>query len=562
MSIRILPEHVVNKIAAGEVIERPASVVKELIENSIDAGADEIEIEVKEGGRRLIRVSDNGCGMSKEDLLLSTQRHATSKIYREEDLYSISTLGFRGEALFSIASVSRMRITARTKDSISGNMIYLEGGKLFEVRETGAPVGTSVEVMDIFYNYPVRLKFMKHPRRELEQVIEVLHRFSLSNNEIRFKLISNGEVLMNLERVSDPRDRVIEIFGKEIGENLYEIEGGDSGIGVKGFISKPGVTRANQRDIYIYVNGRYIRDRLVTHAILEGYKGLIDKERFPVAIIFIKLHPSMMDVNVHPTKLEVRFKNPGIIYESVYRLIKKRLHIPEYKPLPEQEARVMETVLTYSSIPTKDRVKEVTIKPPKEGGLFKEGRFSSLNIIGQLWESYIVCESPEELILIDQHAAHERIIFEKLKKNANRLKKTLLIPKIIELNLRDSEILKEYLDYFYELGLEIEIFGKREFIIKTAPEILPYQGLEAIIIDLVEELSSFDKSLKMEEIKERIIKGIACHNSIRAHYKEEYPEMRALLKDMDGLESSFCPHGRPIEIRFSKGEIERRFKRR
>jgi DNA mismatch repair protein MutL len=570
MSVRILPDSVVSKIAAGEVIERPASVVKELVENSIDAGADDIEIEVKNGGRRLIRVSDNGSGMSESDLLLSVKRHATSKIYDEKDLFSISTLGFRGEALFSIASVSKLRIITRTKESISGRVIYLEGGNLLEARETGSPVGTSVEVMEIFYNYPVRLNFIKSSSRELEQIIGVINRLSLSNHNIRFKLINNKDVLLSLERVSNPIDRIAELFGKNVYENLYDISRCESSIDIKGFISKPDFNRSTQRDIYLYINGRYVRDRVINHAILEGYKNIIDKDRFPIAILFIKIPPDIIDVNVHPTKIEVRFKDANIIHELIYKMVKERISIPYYRPIHPYEDRVMDAMLRYS-ISNANRGRDLkqeleyrreSQKYKVSSTLFKEGRFSSLNIIGQLWNTYIICESNDSMVIIDQHAAHERIIFERLKKDSRIVKKPLLIPKTFELNHKDSEILKESIDYLRNIGLEVESFGKNSFVIKSVPYVLEYGDWEVIILDIIEELSSFDRASKFDDIRNKIISRIACHKSIKAHYKEEYPSIKSLLKDMDGLGSLFCPHGRPIEIRLSKNDIEKMFKRR
>lgn len=428
--IKILSESLANKIAAGEVVERPASVVKELVENSIDAGAKEIIIDIKAGGRRSIRVMDNGEGMEGDDALLSIERHSTSKVFREADLFRINTMGFRGEALPSIGSVSKMRITTKPDGSLAGTNVYSEGGKIKEVSEAGCPKGTTIEVNNLFYNTPARLKFLKTDNTELGHIVDVVAQTALANPEIHFKLLHNGKVIINAPITKNFMNRMTELLGRDVYENLYEVLLTQEAIDIRGFISEPNFTRSTGRAIYTYVNRRFVRDKVVNHAIMEAYRTLIMKNRYPVVILFINIPVHWVDVNVHPTKREVRFKEQQKVHDLIVEAlqgtlrkapwIKERLVIPYEIPpvdskVEDHRHRIAEAPSVYSSSPLP---------------LF----FSSLIPISQVKDTYILCSCDEGLILVDQHAAHERIIFEALKEGhlkSNVVSQGLLVPQHI-----------------------------------------------------------------------------------------------------------------------------------
>jgi len=559
--IKILSESLANKIAAGEVVERPASVVKELVENSIDAGAKEIIIDIKAGGRRSIRVMDNGEGMEGDDALLSIERHSTSKVFREADLFRINTMGFRGEALPSVGSVSKMRITTKPDGSLAGTHVYSEGGKIKEVSEAGCPEGTTIEVNNLFYNTPARLKFLKTDNTEFGHIFDVVAQTALANPETHFKLLHNGKVIINAPITKNLMNRMTELLGRDVYENLYEVLLTQEAIDIKGFISQPNFTRSTGKAIYTYVNRRFVRDKVVNHAIMEAYRTLIMKNRYPVVILFINIPVHWVDVNVHPTKREVRFKEQqkvhDLIVEALQGTLRKAPWIKEGLVIPydippvdskveDHSHRIAEDLPAYSSSPLP---------------LF----FSSLIPISQVKDTYILCSCDEGLIVIDQHAAHERIIFETLKEeylNSNVVSQGLLVPQHIELGYREARFLEKHTGKLSEVGLEVEPFGGDTFIVKSVPQILINKDYRQLIIDIIDGLYPYGKSFKLEESIEKILILMACHGAIKANQRLSPREIETLLQQLDSVVSSAnCPHGRPILRKITYQEIDRMFKR-
>ncbi len=589
--INLLPENLINQIAAGEVVERPASVVKELIENSIDAGATEIIVDIEDGGRKLIRVSDNGCGMSREDAILSLQRHATSKIKETEDLFNISTLGFRGEALPSIASVSRLKLTTIPRDSIAGTSIQIDGGKEVEVKEFGGPVGTAVEVRDLFFNTPARLKFMKSNTTELSHIIATVTRMAISYPLIRFIYNHNDSQIYNLPSSKDLLSRICMVV-KEEEKNLLEVSL-NSKISISGYISGPEINRPTNRETYIFVNGRFVRDRVILHAIMDAYRTVMERDRYPLAFLFLDVPPSEVDVNVHPAKTEVRFRNTDEIHRAVYASVSEALkgwtarkgsgqwsgvsgQSNELRtPHSNYQERVSEAIERYS-INNKSPLAPPFVKGGDGGispnfqyptpNLEKTGFFSSLTVLGRVGGTYIVCSSGNNLCLIDQHAAHERIAFERLKigyENSTPASQTLLIPETVELNPAETGLLKEYTGVLSKAGIELEHFGGNTFAIKAVPAALSRKNIRGLIIDVVDELAHMERSRSLSEIMDKLLSRMACHSAVEGGDYMDPKEISALLKDLDSIDfSSNCPHGRPVFVMLTQPEIEKMFYRR
>ncbi|MFQ5901456.1 MAG: DNA mismatch repair endonuclease MutL [Thermodesulfobacteriota bacterium] len=587
--IKIIHEVLANKIAAGEVVERPASIVKELVENSLDAGAKDISIETIDGGKRYIKVRDDGEGMPREDVILSVERHATSKIIKDEDLFAISTLGFRGEALPSIASVSKVDITTKTRGAISGTKLLLRDGKVSEVIESGCPEGTTIEVRDLFYNTPARQKFLKTTNTELGHIIDTVTKYTLSHPEVKFTLLHKGKKIFNTLKGDDMRARVSGIIDRDVAKNLIDFRDEREDVSIHGFISSPEHSLSNRKGQYYYVNRRWVSDRLITHAITEGCRPFFMKDRFPIVILFIKLPPSEVDVNVHPAKREVRFKDTNKIYNLI--LMTFRDAFSSKSPARRQNSSIISYKGKFVFPPTKpfiepNRVKEpiAPYKPVKrdiEGSfdflLFDNmrseaseeriyGSLSKLDIIGQLWDSYILCQDGESLILLDQHAAHERIVFERIRKeyhSSGGLKgQPLLVPQVLELSSKEKTILSDTLNTFMGFGIEIEPFGGNDFVIKTLPLALMDRDCQTLVKDVLHEVSSIGKGNVIKDSIDGILITMACHSVIRGKRVLDKKEIEALLKDLEKTEiSTNCPHGRPIFKRFSRLEIERFFKR-
>jgi len=599
--IHLLAENLINKIAAGEVVERPASVVKELVENSLDALASKVIIELETGGKKLVSVSDNGIGMSPDDALLSLERHATSKIKTEADLFSISSLGFRGEALPSISAVSKMLLRTRDKESELGSEIWVEGGIIRDVRKVAMKVGTSVEARSLFYNVPARREFLKSAETELGHITDLVTKIALSHPEVSFELYHHNKSLLIANSTTRIEDRVYQLLGANLASRLIKIENEypdfseDGPLRIFGMVSPAELTFSTTRHLYLYINRRYVRDKILTHSLLEAYRTLIPKNRYPAVALFLEMPASAVDVNVHPTKLEVRFREPQKIHQAIFELtqsafrLKPQMLIPEIKPQEEHKARVEHAVGKFFServsekaeqrpakpFPSRERFRQplpeqekpCPVKSEPSGLTYAEKPepFSLLRVIGQFHSSYIILESSEHLIIIDQHAAHERINFEKLKSQLSQSQisqQILLFPQTLELNILQTRLLTENLDLVRALGFEIEIFGPTSFIVKAVPYLLRESDLKPLFVDLTDELAELGRSKTLEEKIDHILSVIACHSSVRAGQALSEPEIKALLKEMD--QSPYvlsCPHGRPSIWKLSLRELEKKFQR-
>jgi len=615
--IRILPEILSNKIAAGEVVERPASVVKELVENALDAGSSKIVLEVEKGGRRLIRVSDNGSGMNRDDALLALERYATSKIFTDADLFAIQSLGFRGEALPSIASVSRFTLVTRESDAAGGTEIRVAGGKILKVAETGAPPGTMVTVENLFFNTPARRKFMKTVTTEMGHIADIAYSIAMGRPDVYFRLIHNGKTLKSWPPASDRFDRIADVLGLDVRAGLYPVDRKADRVRVDGWVSSPQVFRSTSRGVYIYVNGRFVRDRVIQHALFAGYRQRLVKGRFPMAALFVSLPSAQLDVNVHPTKREVRFSQQRLIHDLVQAAVEEALdredrpswggadvapgeRFKEEKQISESRGPGYEA--QSSKLKGQRRIKGLhgrQFDPLNDGGLQPFGRkrktaarhpdtsdkgwqyepgvrgeqarfwsaknFGDLRIIGQLSNTYIACETPAGLLLLDQHAAHERVLYEQLQKRAGVLKKEaqrLLVPETVELGIREAGIMEELLAEFNTLGLEIEPFGTNTFVVRSVPTMLAGREIEPLIREIVETLAADGFNSGLEQSFDTCLKLMACHGSIRARQALDERQIRKLLQQLDACENpSHCPHGRPTWVQWTRRELEKAFNR-
>ncbi len=591
--IKILSENLANKIAAGEVVERPAAVVKELVENSIDAGARDIVVEIRGGGKRLIRVSDDGCGMSHEDALLALERHATSKLVTEKDLEAIQTLGFRGEAIPSIASVARFTLSTRERENVEGTEIYVEGGRIVSVKACGMACGTVIEVRNLFFNTPARLKFMRSAETEAGHVGEILTRLAISRPDIRFTYLCDGKTqFRGLE--GDLSSRVSTFFGLSAMGNLWPLEQGDGSFSLKGLVSEPALSRSTATGIYTYINGRFIRDRVVQHAILQAYRGVLEKGRYPVTALFIELPVSDLDVNVHPTKHEVRFREQGRVHDSIQAAVGKLLSSAPWvrrnsgksdmsdTPAGERIVTVSEALTRYGSLPCQKQTlvfaPQTTASPHafqqlSEGSGYEEtaegittsGYFSSLTVLGQFNAMYILCQDGHDLILIDQHAAHERIAFQNLRlqhKQCGVESQGLLFPETIDLSFVDTAAVREHGPDIMKLGFDLENFGGMTHALKGVPRLLAHTDYRRALLDILSELVQLSRSSAADESADELLARIACHSVVRGSHPLSSQEIRSLLLQMDQTDfAATCPHGRPVLGKITLGEIEKMFKR-
>lgn len=591
--IKILPDQLTNKIAAGEVVERPASVLKELVENSLDSGCSEVVVEIESGGKRLIKVSDNGCGMSREDALLALERHATSKIASDSDLFNLTTLGFRGEALPSIASVSRFTLATRERGRMEGTEIYVEGGRIKEVKACGMAEGTVVSVRNLFFNTPARLKFMKSVETESGHVGDILTKLAMSRPDTRFTFVNEGRNVFRTLN-GDLKSRVSTLLGKALAANLYQVEFAEEQITVKGLVANPECNRSAPTSVYTFVNGRFIRDRVVQHAILQSYRNFLEKGRYPVVVLFIDIPAGEVDVNVHPTKHEVRFREQGRVHDIIQAAVESVLRATPWIQVSRasaspfvlpgaasaaSEARVAEvkealtnyrpvapTPRPFFQSPSSARPEAAFTTIEKEVDDNREtGYFTSLTIIGQFNAAYVLCQDGADLVLVDQHAAHERIAFERLKKqfaNDSVESQGLLFPEPTEFLHGEMATLRENLKNLVQLGYELEEFGGTTWLIKGVPRLLAGANYLRTLRDIVEELQGLGKSKTFNDALEDILARIACHSVVRGTHPLTGQEISALLKQMDATDfSSNCPHGRPVFRKISLDEIERMFRR-
>ncbi len=585
-------------------MERPASVVKELLENAIDAESTKIVIEIEAGGRKLIRVSDNGLGMTHDDALLSLERYATSKIWRDEDLFAIETLGFRGEAIPSIASVSRMEMVTRTNENDAATRIAISGGKIKQVSEIGAPVGTMITVKDLFFNVPARRKFLKTVPTEMGHITDCVTRTALVYPNIHFKLINNHKTIGNWTATPDISHRVIDILGRDLWGKMCEIDYESHNVQLRGFAAAPDASRTTKRGLYVYVNGRFIRDRVIDHAVMEAYHGRLMKGVFPVAVLFVRVPPAMIDVNVHPAKNAVRFAaqkqvhdgvvtgiisalksldRPGAIKKSAPSILERSVApLPSYSRTASLFDQSIHKTIAPSSIAVVKEPEPAPYAGPgeevdfaiaamaataesAEAPLSQKKGFATLRLIGQIHNSYIVCESRQGFIIIDQHAAHERILFEKIRSSysrSNTASQRLLIPEPLELGYREIPVIERLLADFSKMGIEIEPFGGRTYMIKSVPEPLTGKSLAPLIMEIVETVIETGSSKGMEKALDTCFAVMACHGAIRANQALTVEEMEALLRQLDELNfPAHCPHGRPTWVEWTTRDIEKAFKR-
>src|SRR5574341_1788932 len=576
--IKILPDHVVNKIAAGEVVERPASVVKELIENSIDAGATDIAVVLEQAGRRLIRITDNGCGMSREDAQAAFLRHATSKITSDTDLDAIRTMGFRGEALSSIASVSQVRLLTAMKGMPSGALVEIEAGQVKNVIDAAAPQGASLEISHLFYNTPARRKFLKSPATELSHIVTAVSRQAMAHAAVRFRLTHNNKQLLDLPSSLSVRDRLFQLYGGEIAENVIEFSGGRDGVHVHGLIGRPGYTRADRTYQDFYVNRRAVKNASLSHALYGAYGDLLMRDRHPVGFIFIEIDPALVDVNVHPAKAEVRFRNQSQIHDLVRDVIREGLRgagTVSSVTMPDGVREAVTDYLNSTDSPLTHRFPyggeggferteargEVVSPVPR----FSDSPFPDLYPLAQVHDSFIVAQSNEGMALIDQHAAHERVLFEKLQDQFTAGKipvQNMLIPVQVELGPADKELLSEYLPALNSLGFIIENFGGNAFMIKAVPALMTGGDYKGLLLDIIDELKILGTSVKMDAFRDEVLSVMACHPAIKVHRRLTFPEMERLITDLFSCRMPHsCPHGRPTVVRFSMEEIKKMFKR-
>ena len=654
--IHVLSENVANKIAAGEVVERPASVVKELLENALDAGARRIRVNIEAGGKKLIQVTDDGCGMVRDDAMLAFERHATSKIRNADDLLNIATLGFRGEALPSIASVSRLRLETHAPEDAVGTVVEIAGGKILTVEEAGLPLGTCITVRDLFYNIPARRKFLKAESTELSHIASLVTHYALAHPEMHWELHSATNAMLVAPPVSDHSQRIYQVFGRETLDQLISIsallpleriglpqpppwkrseieepeEPVKGEVKLHGFVSRPEIQKLNRNSIFIFVNGRLIRDRLVQHALTEAYRNIIPPTVYPVVLLFLEMPPTEVDVNVHPSKTEVRFRQSSILHDfirdSVRAALMKSRPVPSFTTeiranptaspsltpgaydftsgqlqvtdadaafaLRAQELPAITAPLQFegagfaveanAAIPVArfgpqsfGSSATATAAAPGRNGCSPEiadddapvslESLATLKPVGQIRESFILAINPQGLWIVDQHVAHERILFEKICKQRlaeSPERQQLLMPLIVELTPSQMAVFAEISDELNRNGFEVEPFGPRTIAVKTTAAGVTARDVEHLLHEILEQFEREDQSLNLDRIRTNIAASIACHAAIKVNMPLEQNKMEWLLRELAKTDCPMsCPHGRPVVLRYSVKDIQRAFKR-
>ncbi len=649
-SIRILPETVANKIAAGEVVERPASVVKELVENSLDAGATQVSVEVESGGKRLLRVADDGSGMSHDDALLAFERHSTSKLRTAEDLVSIATLGFRGEALPSIAAVSRTVLETRSREEEAGTRIEIAGGKLMGVKAAGLAPGTCVTVRDLFYNVPARRKFLKSETTELGHIASLVTHYSLAHPEKSFVLKTPTQEIVNVGPVASYQDRIFQLFGRQTLEELLELketkvaappppwetgppaatdepsdtEHEPAEMVIRGFVSKPEVQRPNRNAIYIFVNRRLVRDRLLLHAIHEAYRNILPSHAFPSVLLFLGLPFAEVDVNVHPSKVEVRFRHSTWVHDSVREAMRAALtaakpiasfpgvarpaaraagvgaagtaqsfqqaiptdvpmsdgaafELEPYQPVPEPQRFSFETGEAIPLVVSDESRQGVAESfggaagqpagPTRAGTApaTTQAEIANLKPLGQVNNSFIVAVNASGLWIVDQHVAHERVLFERQLRERQAGQVTgqrLLMPIIVQLNPRQQATFDQIAAELRSSGFEVEPFGQRTVAIQSAPTGISTTDLDKLLVELLDGVEKDVQTMNVETLRAKIAASVSCHAAIKINMPLDRQKMEWLLGELAKTDCPMsCPHGRPIVLRYSLREIEKAFKR-
>ena len=614
-NIAILNQETIDKIAAGEVVERPCSVVKELVENAIDAGSTAITVEIKEGGISFIRITDNGCGIERDQVAVAFYRHSTSKIRSAEDLLTVKSLGFRGEALSSISAVARVELITKTYDELTGTRYVIEGSKELSNEEIGAPDGTTFIVKDLFYNVPARRKFLKTAQTEGSYISDMVEKLALSHPDISFKFINNNQTKLHTSGNGNRKDIIYHIFGREISSSLLEVKHECEYFKVEGFIGKPIITRGNRNYENYFINGRYVKSNILSHAIEEAYKSFLMQHQYPFTVLYFTFF-SELDVNVHPTKMELRFDNNNEIYvelcDTIYAILSRKEMIPEvpvdstpapkkivheYKePIPEpfekrriNEVRAAESksvygqsvtsaVKDYSAIETAAKTPETsTAYEPAQvvtgtqqtlGDYDKvfltESAKKQFSIIGQLFKTYWLIEFEDKLYIIDQHAAHEKVLYEKtMARLANKdfTSQRISPPIVMTLDARECEMLEKYRPQIEQFGYEVEHFGGKEYMISAIPDNLFNIDMKDLFIEMLDDFSNATGRQTPDIITEKVA-SMSCKAAVKGNDKLTLPEINKLIDELLSLDNPYnCPHGRPTIISMSKYEIEKKFKR-
>ncbi len=585
--IRLLPDTLVNQIAAGEVVERPSSVVKELVENALDAGARRVDVELEEGGMRLIRIRDDGSGMAPEELSLAVARHATSKIASLDDLEQVATLGFRGEALPSIASVSRFAIISRTAAQEHGSRLEIEGGKAAPLRPQAHPVGTSIEVRDLFFNVPARRKFLRAERTELGHVEEWLRSLALARPELDLRLSHNGKSSRQyrpLDAEADALARVAEALGEEFTRHCLRIDDSAAGLRLHGWVGLPTASRSSADQQYFYVNGRSVRDRTVAHAVRQAYADVLFHGRHPAFVLFLEIDPRRVDVNVHPAKHEVRFRDGRLVHDFVYRTLHQALagtragagaaHVASLPAVTTQGWAAPQESL---SLPVRETMAAYSMlygEPAAGAEAFAPQRLPESDdrqapplgfALAQLHGVFILAENAEGLVLVDMHAAHERITYERLKEaqdGGGIRSQALLVPVTLAVAEREADLAEQQAAALAALGFELRRAGPQSLSVRAVPALLADEDARSLVLDVLDDLREHGDSKVLEQARNELLSTLACHTSVRANRKLGIAEMNALLRDMEATErSGQCNHGRPTWVQLSKAELDRLFLR-
>ena len=580
--IRVMDENLANKIAAGEVVERVVSIVKELIENAIDAGSDEIVIELKESGLREIKITDNGIGMDNDDLLLAFQRHATSKIYEDDDLFNINTLGFRGEALPSIASISEVEVKTCYKDNEVGSYLHIKGGKILEQGSCGFDKGTSFKITNLFYNTPARLKHLASSYSELANVIDYVHKIALSYTNIRFRLINDDKELLNTTGSGNLLKVVSNIYGINIAKKMVEISGENEDYKIHGYISLPEVTRSSKNHMTTIVNGRVVRNSILYKSINEAYSNYKEDSRYPICVIIIETDPRLLDVNIHPSKLDIRFSNfdelNRLIKETIDEALKEKMLIPNISISEEEMPKYTNMSLNIEREDNsyKERLEEVINFKVNEDTLEEEiesevvsteegKKLPELYPVALLLGTYIVCENEDGIYLIDQHAAKERCNYERVSYELSHPSGNTispLVPIVIELPQNEILKLKENVDIFESLNITYEEFGTSSIRVTSHPTWFTEGREEDIVRQIIEMILSKGNDFSIEKFRDSLAKMVACKMSVKANTYIDKPSMEALIDDLRKCKNPYnCPHGRPAIIHFSIYELEKMFHR-
>lgn len=614
-NIAILNQETIDKIAAGEVVERPCSVVKELVENAIDAGSTAITVEIKEGGISFIRITDNGCGIERDQVAVAFYRHSTSKIRSAEDLLTVKSLGFRGEALSSISAVARVELITKTYDELTGTRYVIEGSKELSNEEIGAPDGTTFIVKDLFYNVPARRKFLKTAQTEGSYISDMVEKLALSHPDISFKFINNNQTKLHTSGNGNRKNIIYHIFGREISSSLLEVKHECEYFKVEGFIGKPVITRGNRNYENYFINGRYVKSNILSRAIEEAYKSFLMQHQYPFTVLYFTFF-SELDVNVHPTKMELRFDNNNEIYvelcDTIYAILSRKEMIPEvpvdstpapkkivheYKePIPEpfekrriNEVRAAESRSVYGQSVT-SAVKdysaiEPAVKTPKTSTAYEpaqvvtgtqqtlgdydkvfltESAKKQFSIIGQLFKTYWLIEFEDKLYIIDQHAAHEKVLYEKtMARLANKdfTSQRISPPIVMTLDARESEMLEKYRPQIEQFGYEVEHFGGKEYMISAIPDNLFNIDMKDLFIEMLDDFSNATGRQTPDIITEKVA-SMSCKAAVKGNDKLTLPEINKLIDELLSLDNPYnCPHGRPTIISMSKYEIEKKFKR-